>query len=178
VPPNSYAAASTGGTGTDSAWGASGVEKRGGGRKLGLVAGLLVLAGAAVAGALVLRHHAAETPPAPTSDTKPTSAAALTAHAEPSVATPATTGPSASAKPAPEVTPAPVASAAASPHAAPEAAAAEHAKPAAAGKSRPSKPSAKSAAAAPAPSPTAATAPTPAAAAKPAPKVNLYDDRK
>jgi eukaryotic-like serine/threonine-protein kinase len=176
MPPSTYV-----GSGTGAAWGASGIEKRGNGRVVGIVAGLLLLGGAAAAGVFVLRGHSAPAPAATTTETKSAVAAVLPASparvAEPSVApTPAV----------PVVAPSPVASVAAvSPvapvNAAPPANAAAPAsgKSTTAGKAHASKTNPKSSpvvapAAAPSPAPPPAAAPT----QKPAKKVNLYDDRK
>jgi serine/threonine-protein kinase len=170
MPPSSRM-----GTGTGAAWGASGVDHRGRGRTIGLVAVLLLLSGAAAAGVFLLRGHGAATPGgAPVATSKPDDAVAAAVTA-PSVETAAPTV--APVVPPPAEPPSASATTSAYPEVSPQAPAKPGAKPApflAKGKAPPA---AKVAALAPAPAPAPAPPPAPAPA-KPAKKANLYDDRK
>jgi len=151
---------------TGAAWGASGIEKRGNGKVIGLVVGLLLLGGAAAAAVLTLRGHGdAQAPGVPT-DAKPVAPAATPPPERPAV-DPVAPAPTVAATATP-VTPTPTA---------------ESAKPEAPSKTKPGAAAAakvaKSSKKAPLAQATAAApAPAPAPAPKPAKKVNLYDDRK
>jgi serine/threonine-protein kinase len=162
MPPSSRM-----GSGTGAAWGASGIEKRGSGRVIGIAAALVLLAGGAAAGVFLLKGHGAEPPlAAPPVEAKAAAANPPATPVEP--AAPATSVklteplPSAvaSAQPAQKT---------AQPVVTPEAPVSP--------KPQPAKVATKTAPelhtkAAPPP------APTPQPAPKPVKKVNLYDDRK
>jgi serine/threonine-protein kinase len=169
------------GSGTGAAWGASGIEKRRSGRTLGVVFGLLALAGAAVAGVFVFRSHdggprtldlqqpkvepAGPLPAVPVANTGVQ--ATSTASSAPAPALPDSTAASGSPKVVPLEPPA---------ESAPKTAARPPSTPkpnAPSGKI--SKPSAKTTAT---PTPEPSPAPPPPPAPKPQKKTNLYDDRK
>jgi len=159
------------GTGTGSAWGASGIEKRGSGRGVGIAVGLVLLAGAAAGAVFFLKGRGSEPPPAPALEAKAATTGASTA---PTSSPAAPTSAASAATAAPSVTPAaPAATPAVEPVVTPKALAAPKSQPA---KATPKSgtPAHAAAVAAPVPAP----APVPPPAAKPAKKVNLYDDRK
>ena len=160
MPPSSRV-----GSGTGAAWGASGIEKRGNGRVIGIAAVLVLLAGGAAAGVFFLKGHGAEPPLAatPPDPPKPAAANPNTAPTEPAA-------PSVTAKPTESSTP--PAAAQVEPVVTPKAPVTPKAQPAkVATKSvAPARPAAAT--------PTPAPAPAPAPAPKPAKKLNLYDDRK
>jgi hypothetical protein len=173
MPPSSRAGLGAGmSTGTGAAWGGSGVTRRSNGLVIGLVIGLVLLAGAAAAGVLLYRSHGSATTAAPpTGETsKPQGAPAAAAVGADPVPSPPVATADPTVLPLPAETPS--ASAGVAAGVAPAA---------------PGKPSGKTAAlvgkgsakAAPAKAtvPAPATAPAPAAP-KPAKKANLYDDRK
>jgi eukaryotic-like serine/threonine-protein kinase len=172
LPPSSRLAPPAG---TGAAWGASGIEKRGSGRVVGVVLALVLLAGAAGAGAFLLKGRGTEPPPTPAVETKPAVVATENSPAEPAMAPAAAIPPTSTVASPPSVTP--PSPEPASPVVTPVASA----KSVAPAKVRPSKTAAKSALPAP-PAPVLAPSPPPAPAAQPAPKpqkkVNLYDDRK
>jgi len=169
MPTSSYV-----GAGTGAAWGASGIEKRGGGRVLGIAAaGFFVVAGAVGGGIFLLRGRGSGTP-ASSAEAKPAPAAALTGTPAAHVADPAAVAPV-----APVVAAAPALSVAAASQVSPADSAATPTRGATgkplAAKSRPKANAKSSPTVAPAPSPAPVPAP---ASAKPANKINLYDDRK
>ena len=160
---------------TGAAWGASGVDKRGNGKVIGLVLGLLLLGGAAAAAVLTLRGHGDAQPPpqGPPESAKPTAPAATTPP-EPPAAPTVTPTPTAQAIPAGPATSATAATTApASTNAQPVSKGKTAVQTGKAGKGAgKSGATAQTAAVAPTPAPTPVTPP------KPAKKVNLYDDRK
>ncbi len=161
MPPSSRV-----GSGTGAAWGASGIEKRGSGRAIGIAAVLVLLAGGATAGVFFLKGHGAESPLAvtpPPAEPKPAAAKPTPAPAETAAPAAATAESVASASAhAPPATPK------VEPAAAPRVVVAP--------KPQPAKLAAKSVA--PAHTGASAPAPAPLPAPKPVKKVNLYDDRK
>jgi serine/threonine-protein kinase len=186
VPPSSRV-----GTGTGAAWGASGIEKRGNGRTVGVVAAMTLLVAAGVAG-LVLKGRGAETAAQNAAEAKPVVPALL----------PAATGAAVPPTPNPAATAAGAISGAATPSGVSPSGAADSAatntspssrasdvkpvvtpvsgvKPATTPKAKAGKASAKSTlVAAPVPSPAPPPTPVAAPAPKPAKKASLYDDRK
>jgi serine/threonine-protein kinase len=163
MPPSSQM-----GTGTGAAWGGSGVSRRSNGLLVGLVVGLVLLAGAATAGVLLFRSHGSATSaaPLPTEASKiDTSPAAAAIGTDPSAATPVN-----QADPAGVPLPVEAPSAIASPRESKLTAKTAASLAKGGGKPAP----AKVAAASPPPPPT----PAPPAPPKAAKKANLYDDRK
>jgi serine/threonine-protein kinase len=163
MPPSSRV-----GAGTGAAWGATGVEKKGG-RALGIGIAAVVLAGAAVAGVLLTRSPSSRAPTPGATDAKAATAPEPMATLSPAPVAPAATTTATTATPA--VTPAAVGS---------QSTGTKTTSAPTAGGSRPVAGKVKTGAVAAKPTAAATVppVPTPAPAPKPVKKGSLYDDRK